>query len=626
MTQVNAAYPVRSVALTCDFFRAEPKSEGFVNFQTRNLAWLEQMVGAKSTWARWGVKTSVVTAPIDAKAFKRALGNSATYANYLSDADQAWASLYNIEDVEDVTVFPAAFAALLQHDLVVGFELPPTLKRVLHRAGKRYISFYIHPIRFLRDLCLLVTTNSNEVAALVAQGAVPEDEVDFQVRRFSALFARQQLPALSLPDGSPVLVGQTEKDSVLIRGGHFTNWQNYESEISELLGPHPEVIFLEHPYRANSALVTEYLRGRHGKTVISLRANSYGVMFSPLQTPFVLTLASSLGVEARYAGRDSTFLYCDPRTKFVLSGVDVPGALMVSHAVLQGEFWQAVFSGDFNKSKPSGGAATNAFPLGDNYIRNSLDAWAFRPLQSASGIEPVRKLMLPATTAPQHRLDTLHAKLCASVPGAAPPPTINGQTQLPWGAVSTLPKPFVIGPRSALNLAQAAASHYLVDGFHPPEGWGVWSRGQYAKLVLPVDMAGAAELELNITMVVKAFDGLMAQAPVMQITMDGREVGMVLFRASAKNEQEISFTGRIKTAPCHIEFYVSNTASPAVLGQSPDQRELGFGLCALNVAVSMASEPAHSENRAESFGKFWGISANEVAGEMITTQQIGGAE
>ena len=626
MTQVNAAYPVRNVALTCDFFRAEPKSEGFVNFQTRNLAWLEQMVGAKSTWARWGVKTSVVAVPTEAKAFKRALGNNGIYSNYLGDADQTWASLYDIEDVEDVTVFPAAFDALLQHDLVVGFELPPTLKRALHRAGKRYISFYIHPVRFLRDLCLLVTTNSNEVAALVAQGAVPEDEVDFQVRRFSALFAHQQLPALSLPDGLPVLVGQTAKDSVLIRGGRFTNWQNYESEISELLGPYPEVIFLEHPYRANSALITEYLRGRHGKTVISLRANSYGVMFSPVQTPFFLTLASSLGVEARCAGRDSTFLYQDPRTKFVLRGVDVPGAPMVSHAVLQDEFWKAVFSGDFNKSKPSSGAATNAFPLGDNYIRNSLDAWAFRPLQSASGIEPVRKLLLPAATAPQHRLDILHAKLCASVPGAAPPPTINGHTQLPWGAVETLPKPFVIGPRSELNLAQAAASHYLVDGFHSPEGWGVWSRGKYARLVLPVDMAGAADVELNITMVVKAFDGLMAQAPVMQITMDGREVGMVLFRASAKNEQEISFTGRIKTAPCDIEFYVSNIGSPAVLGQSLDPRELCFGLCVLSVTMSVANEPAHNKSLTENFGKFWGISTHEVVGEAATARFSGGAE
>jgi hypothetical protein len=41
------------------------------------------------------------------------------------------------------------------------------------------------------------------------------------------------------------------------------------------------------------------------------------------------------------------------------------------------------------------------------------------------------------------------------------------------------------------------------------------------------------------------FPGIMAHAPVLQITMEGREVGVVLFRKSAKNEQQINFTGRI---------------------------------------------------------------------------------
>lgn len=621
MSIVSASHPVHSVALTCDFFRAQPGPQGFVNFQPRNLAWLERVIGAKHTWARWGVKTSVITAPTEAEAFRRALGNDAIFSGYLDDADQTWASLY---DVEDVTVFPAAFDELFQHDLVVGFELPPTLKRALHRAGKRYISVYIHPVRFLRDLCLLVTTNSSEVADLVAQGEVSSHEIDFQVRRFSALFSRLQLPALSLPDNLPVLVGQTEKDSVLVRGGSFATWEDYEDDLAEMLGPYPELIFLEHPYRQNSALVTEYLRGRHGKTVISVRANSYGVIFSPVQTPFFLTLASSLGTEARCAGRDCTFLYNDPCEKFILSGVDVPGACMVSHAVLQDEFWKKIFSGDFKKTKSRTRAAADAFPLGDHYLRNSLDSWAFRPLQSGSSLDPVRKLLLPAAAATQDRLGTLNTTLCAASPSAAQQLLIHGRTQLPWGAVETLPRPFALGGLSAMDLSRPGASHYLVEGFHAPEAWGVWSSGKYARLVLPVDLAGAAEVELDISMVVKVFPGIMAQAPVLQITMDGREVGVVLFRKSAKNEQEIGFTGRIKNPACPIEFYVSHTGSPALLSRSADQRELGFGLCALSVAVSSVKEDLQDESGTEIAGKFWGVSANEAVGEVASRAPQGG--
>ena len=621
MSTVRVSSPVHSVALTCDFLRAQPGPQGFVNFQPRNLAWLERILGAQHAWRHWGLKTSAITAPTEAEAFRRALGNDTIFSAYLDDADQTWASLY---DIEDVTVFPAVLDELFQHDLVVGFELPPTLKRALHRAGKLYISFYIHPVRFLRDLCLLVTTNSSDVTDLVAQGEVSPHEIDFQVRRFSALFSRLQLPALSLPDDVPVLIGQTEKDSVLVRDGRFATWQDYEDDLAGMLAPYPELIFLEHPYRQNSALVTEYLRGRHGKTVISVRANSYGVIFSPVQTPFFLTLASSLGTEARCAGRDCTFLYNDPCEKFILGGVDIPGAGMVSHAVLQDEFWKKIFSGEYKKRKSGTGAAADAFPLGDHYIRNSLDSWAFRPLQSGSSIDPVRKLLLPAAAATQDRLGTLNTILCAGSPSAAQQLLIHGRTQLPWGAVETLPGPFALGVRSAIDLARSEASHYLVEGFHAPEGWGVWSSGQYARLVLPVDLAGVAEVELDVSMVVKVFPGILAHAPVLQITMEGREVGVVLFRKSAKNEQEIGFTGRINNPACQIEFYVTHTGSPALLSHSPDQRELGFALCALSVAVSSVKEDEQDESGTENAGKFWGAHANEAVGEVASRASQGG--
>ena len=609
MSIVSASHPVQSVALTCDFFRAQPGPPGFVNFQPRNLAWLERVIGANNTWARWGVKTSVITVPTEAEAFSRALGNDAIFSSYLNDADQTWASLY---DAEEITVFPAVFDELFQHDLVVGFELPPTLKRALHRAGKRYISFYIHPVRFLRDLCFLVTTNATDIANLIAVGEVSRHEIDLQVRRFSALFARLQLPGLSLPDDVPVLIGQTEKDSVLIHDGSFASWGDYEGELAEMLGTYPEVIFLEHPYRQNSAKVTEYLRGRHGKTVISVRANSYGVIFSALQTPLFLTLASSLGAEALCAGQDCTFLYKDPCKKFILDGIDIPDAGMVSHAVLQDQFWNNVFSGDYKKRKSGTGAAADAFPLGDHYLRNSLDSWAFRPLQSGGNIEPVRKLVLPATAAPQNRLNALCATLCAASPNEAEQLHNCGRTQQPWGTVEILPKPFTLDVRSAIDLSQPAASHYLIKGFHTPESWGVWSSGKYSKLALPVDMAGFTAVDLNVEMVVKVFPGVMAQAPVLQIMMDGQEVGFVLFRASALNEQQIHFTGRIKNSACQIEFFVSHTASPASLGQSGDCRELGFGLCALSVFVASVDEADQEDCGTGVAQKFWGITVNEL--------------
>lgn len=582
MTKLKIAKPVRKVAFTCDFFRAQASPDGFVNYQTRLLAWLEHLVGARVSWSHFGVNTSVVVVPEEANAFKHALGNNETYLNYLQDADQTWASLY---DNDDIVVFPEAIDKLLEQDLVVGFELPPTLKRALHRAGKSYISFYVHPIRFLRDLCFLVTTNSSEISSSIAQLEVPENEVDFQVRKFSAMFAFQQLPSLSLPDDVPILIGQTEKDSVLIRNGSFTHWENYEEELFKLLKDHPEVIFLEHPRREKSTSITEYLRGKHGKTVISVRGNSYGIIFSPLRIPLFLTLASSLGLEARCARRESTFLHSEPCTKFLLNGIDIPRASMVSHGVFQDEFWKAVFSGEPISSE-SLDPFVNPFLLGNNFIRSSLDSWAYKALETGTSPEPVHKLVLPASSAEEASLAKLHAKLVCRPPVKILESKTNECTHLAWGTVEELPKPYTAGQSVILNFANASISHYLAHGFHSTENWGVWSSGDYSKIILPMNASDQLEVMLDISMTIHIYESYLTLAPSLRITLNDKEVGVLGFQTSVENKQNFSFKAQTIEPICKLEFFFSTTKNSLTSNYPLVTRKLTFAISAFNVGVS----------------------------------------
>ncbi|HZW14134.1 MAG TPA: hypothetical protein VFF81_13205 [Noviherbaspirillum sp.] len=601
--------PVKRIGFACDFLRARLEENRFVNFQWRNLAWLENVLGAKSNWQRWEVETSTVSVASNVEDFKHALRNDLLFSQYASNADQTWASLY---DTDDINAFPAVLDELCQHDLVIGFELPPTLKRAIHRAGKKYLSIYIHPVRFLRDLCFLITTNSNDIADAIAECAVAQHEIDFQVRRFSALFSRLRLPALSLPDGVPVLIGQTEKDSVLVREGRFSTWADHEDELSTALSRHSELIFLEHPYCQNSSSVAEYLRSRHGKTVISVQANSYGVVFSPIKAPFFLTLASSLGVEAQCAGRDCTFLLKDPREKFLVEGIDIPNTPMVSHAVLREEFWQRVIFGEQTDPKDRDTSSPDAFFLGDHYIRNSLESWAFGALQSGLNIGPVKKTVVPAATLTQDRVRVLTNILCGTTSDEFPTHLDHARKQTEWGCVDMLDKPIGMGAASTIDLTHPTASHYLVEGFHTTENWGVWSNGRYARIVLPVDLGSASEAELCIAIGLKVYDGILPNAPVVQILMDGREVGYVLFRVSSRKEHEVRFTGRITKSACQLEFYISHTGCPALISQAADTRELGFGLYGLNVSLSNFQEAPAGGGSATCSEKFWGIAGGGV--------------
>ena len=63
----------------------------------------------------------------------------------------AWARRYDGNEVDAHAGFVGELEGV---DVVVGFELPPAIKRVIHAQGVRYISFHIHALRFLPDLCL----------------------------------------------------------------------------------------------------------------------------------------------------------------------------------------------------------------------------------------------------------------------------------------------------------------------------------------------------------------------------------------------------------------------------------------------------------------------------------------
>ena len=151
-----------------------------------------------------------------------------------------------------------------------------------------------------------------------------------------------------------------------------------------------------------------------------------------------------------------------------------------------------------------------------------------------------------------------------------------------------------VNPSYQLFKSDQASTCFLAEGFHSPESWGVWSSGRYSKILLPVDLQGESEVEIHITICVKIFDGVMAYSPVLQISADGKEVGFVLFRVASKKQQEISFYHRTAKSQCQIEFFLSHTHSPAHNGLSKDKRELGFGLCAVDVAISSVKRETES--------------------------------
>ena len=591
----------RKIGLTCDFFRFEPQESRIRNFQNQNLKWLFNILNRKDLLQHSKVKVTLIHAPEDSKSFKSLVGNKEIFKEYAADPLNAWAKFY---DCENVDLFPRLFEKLAEQDLIVGFEIPPTVKRFLQSKGKPYLNLHIHPLRFLRDLCFGATTNSPFIARCLEAIELNPLEIETQRSRFAALFSRSDLPVFAIPS-VPVLIGQTEHDSVLLENGRFVEWSDYEDELAEQLEKYNEIIYLEHPYQGRNTAV-QYLRNRHHKTVISTNANSYGILFSNHNVPRILTLSSSLGVEASVIGHKCQFLLADPRKKMIVEGIDLPMSPTLGHKVLGRVFWQGILEGDVAEMS-SRASVIDEFDLGEHYLRNSLESWAYRSLQYGLQLGPIRKTIFPAITATTVKL----ANICAALVGQDNNfSNITSDEALSIGKrngieLQLMQLPLIIGERRSVPLLSPFDGQYLIKGFHQSEGWGVWSSEYHSQLLLPI---AEDAVRLSITMKLKVFDGILDKSPILSLVVQSNLLGHVFFRSSSQNEQRISFSVEATAPFCCIDFYLSDLGIPALCKMSNDQRTMGFGLSELEVVVSPSTED-HANEQSTSC-TLWGIVHN----------------
>lgn len=606
---VDPVRPIRRVAFTCDFLRLAPAEDGYACGQLFNLGWLIELLTGASAWKHRGIEISSVTPPRTRVGFNVELSSPAASAEYGDDAVQAWARRY---DAAELDVFGDVLHQLVDYDLVIGFEMAPTIRRHLHASGRPYVNFYIHPLRFLRDLCLGATTNSSSIAASLQEHRIAQLEIDSQVRRFRALFAKQQVAACAFPPGVPVLVGQTERDSVLIRDGRFVGWEDFSDELDRRLTRFDTVVFVEHPERSNSNSIVEYLRSVHGKTVISTNANGYGVLFGNSDVPAVLTLASSLGVEAQAAGHDVDFLLEDPRRKFIVPGVDLPMHGAYGHGVLGHHFWDSVFESDCEIKQSESTRPVDDFSLGEHYLRNSLFAWSYRPLQAGLTGLTSRKALVPGPNLTTQRRDSLLGGMAGELMPLCPTRAI-ARAHAVGVQLNVLDPPLAIEEQRDVALDGPAAATYLARGFHTLESWGGWSSELKSQLIVPVSSVALSQKAwLRVSMQVRVFEGLLPHAPVLRITCDQQLLGLVFFRTSGLNEQTIRVDLVPSTPICRIDLELTELESPAARGVSADQRWLGFALSQLRIVCSKSS---FTSDEPSSLGwcRLWGIDAPRPA-------------
>ena len=578
------------VAFTGDFLRFTARNGQYDSSQIRNVVWLKDVLTASGAWS--GVRAEIVfpTKGLALDAKPAGIGKRAL-ADYQTDADQAWAARYAAPSVD---LFPAWIKQLLAVDLVIGFEMPPALKRHLHSSGQTYLSFHVHPLRLLQDLCFGVTTNDPRLARELEPLTLGHEAISHQVHHHRALCRFHNLPIFHLPPDLPIMIGQTARDSVLIDQGRFSTWADHAEAVAGHLRDHDAVVLLEHPYRPDSLDIAEHLRSDHGKTVLSINANGYALLLTSPNIPMVLTLSSSLAVEAEAMGHETRFLLGDPRQRLRVEGIDLGPEAPLAHGLLLKTFWQVVLNGQADAQDNVSSPGPEPFALGIDYLRSCLDAWSFQLIRAGLAGASNRTYFLPASALSAGRRQALLMSLGNRDPVPAP----SGTPAWRQAGIELveLDLPLEPGDTRSINVGHSAARTYLASGFHPLEGWGCWSNQARAQLRIAVSEAAIDQQAwIFARLRLRAYEGLLDRCPVVRISLGSEALGYALFRPQRPDAQEVPVKFRATSRVVLLDVEISDVISPAAANFSHDERVFGFLLMNLELRCAAAGEAPTAE-------------------------------
>ena len=359
------------IVFTGDFLR--PNVVGSRPTQHHNIRWLRNLLSTQIARAlplpqqvlSWGAD-NVFDGKLthaDVENIYRALG--------LPIDIRSWATVFGLEKL------PERIEALLYHhlsdSLVVAFELPPYLEHFLTRHNLPFISATVHPVRFLDDIFLGFRTNVPELQDSFFNHIIDENFIHtmagVQKAGASRLFREPVKP------NSALFIMQTWYDQSQILDGRFADAAIYLEEVAALASQYTELLVKEHPFDPNP--VTAMLLSRIPNARL-VSANVYGYLSLP-EIEAVMTLSSSVGVEAPYFGVKTHFLLRDPVPRCINADDDRSHYIGIQSAFLNPDFWREILN-PLGSVSPVDGTIV---PFKPNRLRISIRSfWNFNEIDT----------------------------------------------------------------------------------------------------------------------------------------------------------------------------------------------------------------------------------------------------
>ncbi|MBX9749758.1 MAG: capsular biosynthesis protein [Roseococcus sp.] len=364
--------PQRRIVFTGDIFRIA--RDQLRPNQTQNILWLWRLLRRQIEMAT-GVSSRAVVWPTDST-HETALAPGSV-PNFLERMNlprtvQGWAAAYDAVQLPDIV--EGYLGGLFDGALVIGFELPPVLRRFLDRSGTPYIDLVVHPVRFLDDITLALATNCAAMREIARRHCLSGDYLMTMAGLQSAAAGRGYTP--DIPDASLLFLGQVRDDKTQIEGGRFRGPAEFIPTLRSLAASHHGVVLKPHPLdKDNPGMLALEMAFKEAKL---LDDNFYKLM-STDHVRTVASLSSSTGVEARYFGKEAAFLLAPPFRLASLGEQGPESYLDLDWSLLAPDFWRDLMAPYFDCTPPDG----MSIPFKPNRLRISLNAfWRFNEIDT----------------------------------------------------------------------------------------------------------------------------------------------------------------------------------------------------------------------------------------------------
>lgn len=220
--------------------------------------------------------------------------------------DDNWLKIYDCAELPQDAI--NYYFRYIKDSLVIYIEMPLVWKKIHEILDIPYIDLTVHPIRFLDDHLIGMSTNNEFIFDRIKKYQIDDSIFYMQANMIKAIVDYNPLPIV---EGSVLIAGQTNIDKALYHNGKCLSIMDFEDEIIEMGNQYNTVYYKAHPYNKNLRKIHDFLKKFDFVKLCPSDWNIYK-MLSHDNLLKVFAISSGVLYEAPYFGKERQFLHEPP--------------------------------------------------------------------------------------------------------------------------------------------------------------------------------------------------------------------------------------------------------------------------------------------------------------------------